>query len=198
MTKRYIGGPLPDTVSLDPRSRSAACSSRKGVRGPKSQAGRPARQQEPADLQKQPSGRQDLNLRPLDPQDVGVGVRAGRGRAADCESPSDSCSTCPLVHARVVPDWSQVLAAHKVDVCGCDGRAPWSSVPLVGRALLLVELAVRSKARTARRSAAACGGLQRRIDPAVVRWVQGQARRHDLVDPVEDVDGEDDVGDGEL
>jgi uncharacterized zinc-type alcohol dehydrogenase-like protein len=47
-------------------------------------------------------------------------------------------------------------------------------------------------------SAAAGGGLQRRADPAVVGRVERDARRDDLVDAVEHVVGELDVGGGEL
>jgi len=55
--------------------------------------GRP-RQREHPDLQKQPSGRQDLNLRPFDPQDMGVGPAPGPGFNEARAEERDPCSSC--------------------------------------------------------------------------------------------------------
>jgi len=67
--------------------------------------GRP-RQREHPDLQKQPSGRQDLNLRPFDPQDMGVGPAPGPGfneARAEERDPCSSCHRVPSCGPNLVP-----------------------------------------------------------------------------------------------
>jgi hypothetical protein len=64
---------------------------------------------------KEPSGRQDLNLRPLDPQDVGVGIFTSQ---TGCKDRVPKGPTCVLF-ASAQDVWSQMVPRTKLRLLPC-------------------------------------------------------------------------------